>query len=349
MNGGLGGTIPPVASEVAQSWDSLYYFLFGMCVFFFVLVVGAMILFSIKYRAREGVPVSGPSHNAKLEVVWTILPTILVMVVFVWGWIVYNQMSIGRPTDAMEVKVLAKQWNWTFQYDDGKTETDLLVVPVNKPVKLVMTSNIKDVLHSFFVPNLRIKKDVVPGHFTYLYFKPTVIGTHQIFCAEYCGTSHSDMLAKLIVVDQETFNRWRWGQKIDFPPAVGIVGETETRIAAMAAPSEGSAPSVPGSESGVSPLVAEGKRLMSVKGCVACHSDDGSPKIGPTYKGIFGHEVELTDGSKVLVDENYIRESIFSPQAKIVKGFETMIMPPYAGQINDQEILALIEYIKSVR
>lgn len=340
MSGGLGGSLPIAASEVAHSWDLLYYFLFAICGFFFVLVCGAMIVFAIRYRAKPGIQASYITHNDKLEIVWTIIPTILVMIIFVWGWIVYSGMGLNRPTDAMEVKVLAKQWNWTFQYDDGRTMMGEFVVPVNKPVKLVMTSNIKDVLHSFFLPNFRLKKDVVPGMFTSLWIKPTIIGTHQVFCAEYCGTDHSNMLAKMHVVSDEDWQKWRWGGTVAFGPNIGIVGDP---IVETSVPLAGTA-----GKSNVM-LADEGKKLTQTKGCIACHSDDGSARIGPSYKGIFGHEVELVGGVKVVVDENYIRESVMTPQAKIVKGFETMIMPPYAGQISDSEMIAIIEYIKSVK
>ncbi len=340
MNGGLGGSLPVAASQVAESWDMLYYFLFAICSFFFVLVCGAMIVFAIRYRARPNVQASHITHNNKLEIVWTVIPTILVMIIFVWGWIVYSGMGLNHPTDALEIKVLAKQWNWTFQYDDGRTMMGEVVVPVNKPVKFVMTSNIKDVIHSFFLPNFRVKKDVVPGMFTTLWVKPTIVGTHQVFCAEYCGTDHSNMLAKMHVVSDENWQKWKWGAKVDFGPDIGIVGDpVVTPVAAQAptaAPAGGS-------------LADEGKKVTQQKGCVACHSDDGSPRIGPSYKGIFGHEVEIVGGSKVMVDENYIRESVMTPQAKVVKGFETMIMPPYAGQISDSEMIAIIEYIKSVK
>lgn len=336
MSGGLGGTLPVAASEVAHSWDLLYYFLFGISAFFFVLVCGGMILFAIKYRARPGVAPTQITHNNKLEIVWTVIPTILVMIIFVWGWLVYKQMYLGRPVDAIEIKVLAKQWNWTFQYENGRTVVGDLVVPANRPVKLVMTAPTKDVLHSFFVPNLRIKKDVVPGMFTYLWLKPTIVGTHQIFCTEYCGTDHSNMLAKLRVVDDESWTKWNYGADIDFPSDIGIVGDAPQAMAAAA-------------PAGAGNLIEQGKALAQAKQCAACHSDDGSPRIGPTYKGVFGHEVELSNGEKIIADENYIKESILNPQAKIVKGFETMVMPPYAGQLNDEELMAIIEYVKSVR
>lgn len=339
MKGELGGTLPIPASQLAQSWDNLYLFLFGVCVFFFVLVVAAMVVFIIKYRKQAGRQAAHITHHTGLEVMWTIIPTFLVLVIFVWGWIVYRDMHLNVPADAMEVKVVAQSWSWTFQYEDGRTLTNELVVPQNKPVKLLITSKLNDVLHSLYIPNLRIKKDAVPGMYTTLWFAANVVGVHQIFCAEYCGTSHSNMLAKLIVLDPEQWEIWKWGGKIQMPPVVGVGG--------MAIPTELSAADT--SKNLGTSLAEEGKRLVQVKGCVACHSDDGSKRIGPSYKGIFGHEVELSNGTKVMVDENYIRESILTPQAKIVKGFENLIMPPYAGQFDEKELNAVIDYIKSVK
>ncbi len=351
MNGELAGSLPIAASEVAQSWDTLYIFLFAICVFFFVIVVAGMIIFSIKYRQRPGHQASDISHNTQLEIVWTVIPTILVMVIFVWGWLVYRQMAVDVPTNAMEIKVVAQQWFWTFQYEDGRTLRDQVFVPKGKPVRFLITSRQNDVLHAFFIPNFRVKKDAVPGMYTSVWITPTMVGQHQIFCAEYCGTSHSDMLAKLVVLDEEQWKIWKWGGKIDLPGAVGVGGVQVAREPSIAAnvlvqttqDLTKEPPIMEGS------LIDEGKRLTQVKGCVACHSDDGSKRIGPSYKGVFGHEVELADGKKVMVDENYIRESILQPQAKIVKGFENLIMPPYAGQFDEKELNAVIDYIKSVR
>lgn len=340
MNGSLGGSLPIPASELAQSWDRLYIALFYVCVFFFVIVCAAMILFAIKYRARPGHKAEHITHNDALEFIWTAIPTVLVVGIFIWGWIIFRQIYVVMPPDAMEVKVVGQQWSWTFQYDDGRTLMNELVVPRGKSVKLVITSRLNDVLHSFFIPNLRIKRDAVPGMYTTLWFNATVVGQHQIYCTEYCGTGHSDMLAKLVVLEPDQFELWKWGAKVNFPEHIGPGGLTAKAGVAKSTLSV----QVPQGS-----LAEKGKQITVTQGCVACHTDDGSKKIGPSYKGIFGAMAELKDGSKVKVDENYIRESILSPQTKIVKGYEMAMMPPYAGQLDDQEIAAVIEYIKSVK
>jgi cytochrome c oxidase subunit 2 len=344
MNGSLGGSLPIPASALAHSWDQLYIALFYICVFFFVIVCASMLLFAIKYRARPGHKAQHITHNDALEFIWTAIPTVLVIGIFIWGWIVFRQFYVDIPSDAMEIKVVGQQWSWTFQYDDGRTLTNEVVVPKGKNIKFLITSKVNDVLHSFFIPNLRVKRDAVPGMYTTVWFNADTIGQHQIYCTEYCGTGHSDMLAKLIVLDEQQFNLWKWGAKVQYPPVLGPGGVSvpapEITSQAVKQDNKNDSPMPP---------AMMGRRLATNKGCVACHSDDGSKRIGPSYKGLFGSTVELTNGKKVKADENYIRESILTPQVKIVKGFENAIMPPFAGQLDDSEVGALVEYIKSVR
>lgn len=340
MNGELGGSIPIAASEVAQSWDTLYIFLFWVSIAFCVIVFGSMLWFAIQYRQRPGHKATYITHHTLLEVVWTVVPTILVVGIFVWGWVVYKDM-VEAPADAYEVRVIGKRWDWTFQYEDGRTSVNELYVPVNTPIKLLITAQRADVLHSFFIPNFRVKKDAVPGRFSYVYFKPNIIGSHQVFCTEYCGTSHSAMLAKVYVVSQEDFDRWWAGEKIEIPPPVGI-GDIQYASASGAVLSgEVQKPKMD--------LVQVGEQLTKTKGCVACHNATGEKLIGPTYKGLWGSEVELTDGTKVIADENYIKTSIEMPQKQIVKGYEGVVMPPYAGQFTAEELNAVIAYMKSVK
>jgi cytochrome c oxidase subunit 2 len=338
MKGELAGSLPITASELAGSWDTLYISLVALLTFFFLIVFVSMILFAIKYRARPGHQAEHITHHDKLEFIWTAVPTVLVVGIFIWGWIVYREMYMKIPADAMEVKVVAQQWQWTFQYEDGRTLTNQLVVPKNKPIKLLMTAKINDVIHSFYVPNLRIKRDAVPGMYTTVWFRANVVGQHQIFCAEYCGADHSNMLAKLVVLEEDQWNLWKWGGKVDFPPPVGL-GEMVAGLSSSSG--EDMKP--------VLPLAVQGKKLTESKGCVACHTDDGSRRIGPSYKGLFMSEVELSTGEKVTADENYIRESIMKPQAKLVKGFEAVLMPPYLGQLDENEMNAVIAYIKSLK
>lgn len=330
---GLG--LPLQGSDVAVAWDHLYWFLLWLSVFFFILVVGGMIYFAVVYRKREGKKPKYIVDNHALETVWTVIPTILLMAIFGWGWAVYKE-QITSPSDAIEIRVLAKQWSWSFQYDDGRMDTGKVVVPLGKPVKFLMTS--EDVLHSFFVPNFRVKQDVVPGMYTSVWFKPKVAGEHQVFCTEYCGASHSGMLAKVYVLEPAQYELWKAGKPYEITgvktPSTDLLKTAQSSAAITLA---------------ALPLPEQGKKLVEAKGCTACHSLDGTNKIGPSYKGIFGHEQALMDGSTVTVDENYIRESIEKPQAKVVKGFNP-VMPPYAKeQINESEMNAIIAYIKSLK
>lgn len=324
----LFGTLPIVGSDVAYRWDTLYLFLTAVSAFFFVLVIGLMVYFVVKYRAGSGGQTKPIRDHHVLEITWTLVPTLLLLVIFAWGYLVYREM-IQAPVNSMEVRVIGKQWSWSFQYDDGKVSPDL-VVPINEPVKLIMSSD--DVLHSMFIPNFRIKQDVVPGMYTTVWFEPTVTGKHEIYCAEYCGAAHSQMLSSVYVLSADEWARWKNGEDV---LSQNLNTGTPTSAAST------------GTQAAGGSLVDQGAQLYRTKGCVACHSIDGATVIGPSFKGIWGHDVELTDGSKVKVDENYVRESIENPEAKKVKGFETMVMPPFKGQITEPEMNALIAFIKS--
>ena len=326
--------LPIQGSDVAVAWDSLFLFLVWLSVFFFILVVGGMIYFAIRYRSSKVKNTKYITDHHGLEAFWTIVPTILLMGIFVWGWSVYKQMT-QTPPDAMEVHVIAKQWSWAFQYDDGRVFSNELYVPLDKPVKLVMTS--EDVIHSFFIPSFRVKSDVVPGMYTNVWFQAKVPGAHQVFCTEYCGTMHSGMLAKIYVLDEKNWRAFKAGKEIERPGKAG--GEIQT-LSLVKQDTSISTPHLSLSE--------QGKKLVEMKGCVACHSTDGTRKIGPSYKGIYGKDEELSDGSKVKVDDDYIRESILKPAAKIVKGYSP-VMPPFQGLVNEQEMNAIIAYIKSLK
>lgn len=322
------------ATEVAGRWDALYNFLVILSAFLFVLVVGGMVYFMIRYRASAGAKPKYDTGNHALEGIFVVVPTIILLMIFGWGWSVYRDMT-QAPADAYEIHVIGRQWSWTFQYDNGKTTVAELYVPVNRPVKLVMTS--EDVIHSFFVPNFRVKQDVVPGMYTSVWFEATIPGKHQVFCAEYCGTSHSGMLAKVIALEENDWKAWLAGKKLGPIPEAG---EQLTQADVQAAKAE--------EGSSTESLPDQGKRLVEVKGCTACHTVDGSIKVGPSWKGVFGSTVELQDGSKVKADENYIRESIENPQAKIVKGFGPT-MPPFKGLVDAKELNAITAYIKTLK
>lgn len=317
-------TLPVVGSDVAQKWDSIYHFLVGLSAFFFVLVIGAMIVFSIKYRASVHKKSKYITDHHALEIFWTAVPTVILLALFGWGWQVYRAM-ISAPADAMEIKVIGKQWLWQFQYDDGRVTINDLYVPVNKPVKLMMTSD--DVLHSMFIPAFRAKRDIVPNVYSSVWFEPSVEGRHHIFCAEYCGTSHSGMIGTVHVLNAKDWALFKAG-KYEMASGSSQTAANEPPVS----------------------LVEQGKKLTQSKGCIACHSADGNRMVGPSYKGVFGADRELHDGSVVKADENYLRESILNPQAKIVKGFgPPSAMPVFQGLLSEQEMNSLIEYIKSVK
>ncbi len=339
-------TVPVAATDVAQSWDAIYWFLVYLSLVFFVGIVAAMFIFAVKYRKGVYKKPKYIHGHTGLEILWTVIPTILLFICFGWGWSVYKEM-IHAPADAMEVRVIGKQWLWQFVYKNGTSTVGDLFVPVNKPVKLIMSS--EDVLHAFFIPNFRVKSDVVPGMYTHVWFEAKVPGIHQVYCTEYCGTSHSGMLARLVVLTESQWKDWLSGKKIDvdsLPADPTFPGFRANRLG------EGMPEAQAGTSGGGQLSLADkGKALVSTKGCVACHSADGSKLVGPSYKGLFGREEKVVEGGKtvtVKVDENYLRESIENPLAKVVEGYPPS-MPPYKGLVNEEELGAIIEYIKSLK
>ncbi len=337
-------TLPVAATDVAQSWDTLYWFLVYTSAIFFVGICIAMAVFVIKYRKQVHKKPKYIHGHTGLEVVWTIIPSILLFVMFGWGWSVYRDMT-HAPSDSMEVRVIGKQWLWQFVYKNGTSTIGDLYVPVNKPVKLIMSS--EDVLHAFFIPNFRVKSDVVPGMYTSVWFEAKMPGIHQVFCTEYCGTSHSGMLARVIVLTDVQWKDWLSGKKIDvdsLPADPTFPGFRANRLG------EGLTDEAP-AKGGQMSLAEKGKALVAAKGCLACHTADGSKLVGPSYKGIYGSEVKVTENGKAItvkVDDNYIRESIENPTAKIVEGFPPS-MPPYKGLVSEEELASIIEYIKSLK
>jgi len=302
---------PPQASTYAADVDALYYFIHYVGVFFWVLIVAAIVYFLWRYRRghKEGV---GPSHSLPLELTWSIIPLILVIAMFLWGF--KGFMTLSRaPGNAETINVTARKWSWNFEYGNGQRLTNELHVEVNKPYKLVMTS--EDVIHSFYVPSFRNKMDVIPGRYTTFWFEATQTGEHQVFCTEYCGDGHSDMLAKIHVHTPEDFAKWQKESQVE---------DTTT------------------------PLPELGAKLYNSRACFTCHSTDGSAKVGPSFKGLFGKQEQLADGTTVTVDEEYLRESMLQPNAKVVQGFQP-VMPTYQGQLTDREISGLIEYIKTLQ
>lgn len=304
--------MPFAGTKIAAGVDSLYYFLLMASFISCVLVIGGLIWFAIQYRRKTpNQKTAYISHNTALEFLWSFIPFVIFMVVFVWGWMLFHQLR-SMPEHGLEVAVTAQKWNWTFTYKNGRRAGGTLTVPVHQDVKLLMTST--DVLHSFYVPAFRNKQDVIPGRYTAFSFNAEHEGTYQVFCAEYCGDQHSGMLAKINVVSREEFDNY-----LGTEPYKGL---TPVQI---------------------------GQKVYQTR-CVACHgltAADAKGRPGPTFYGVFGRQEELVDGS-VQVDENYIRESIMKPMAKVVKGYNP-VMPTFAGQLDESEIMGIIEYLKTVK
>lgn len=329
--------LPPQASSVAPAYDWLFYFITYICVAFFALIVGVMVYCCIKFRRREGGPKpSKITHNTPLELAWSILPSILLVVMFWYGFVGYLDARTP-PVNAFEVKVHASQWAWSFEYPRGIT-SDELHIPVDRPVQFIMDS--ADVLHSFFIPAFRSKFDVVPGRYTKVWFTPTKVGEYALYCAEYCGTKHSDMRAKVFVHAQAGY--------LDVLAKLDpIVRLTEDEYKAYRADPQKFIDANP-QFTGLKVPVQMGEKLYKSKGCMSCHSIDGSKNTGPTWKGIFGTEEPLEGGGKALVDENYIQESILNPGAKIRATFGN-VMTVYQGRITQREIDLLIDFIKTLK
>lgn len=318
----------PSAAVTATNFDQFFKFIVASSVVFFVAVVGAGLYFAWKGR-RQGQIKDTPyiPHSYLVEFCSIFITSIWVAVIFIWGWGDYKSF-ITPKQDEYEINITGQQWSWQMQYANGKTLTNQLVVPRGRPIKLIMGS--KDVLHSFFIPAFRVKNDLVPGQFTALRFTPTKTGEFDLFCAEYCGTSHSGMVGKVDVLEPEDFQKWLDGT---FKIAKHVVGSVGGEAAAAAAPIS---------------LAEQGAVLYKTKTCNTCHTINGGSLIGPSFKGIWGKQEELMDGTRVTVDENYVRESLMDPMKKIVKGFSPS-MPTFRGMLSDEEVNALIAYLKTLK
>ncbi len=305
--------MPQQASTIASEVDALFYFVYWISIFFLAVITFGTIYFAVKYRrkGKRDQLTSGPHGHTGLELTWSVIPTLIVLVMFAWGFQVYLKMNV-IPKDALEIKVTGYQWAWIFDYPEGFNTGGELVVPVNKPVKLLMSS--LDVLHSFYVPAFRVKMDVLPNRYTSIWFEAMYEGEFQVFCTEYCGKSHSDMLAMVKVVSQTDYEKWLEKQSDD---------------------------------SGTPPA-EKGKKLFTSRACNTCHSTDGSKSVGPTWQGTFGSTEVMASGEKITVDENYVRESILNPNAKVVKGFQP-VMPTFQGILSDKDIDALVAYMKTLK
>jgi cytochrome c oxidase subunit 2 len=299
--------MPEQASTTARSVDALFLFVGGITAFMAILVAVLVIFFAVHYR-RRGDSQATPRilGSLKLELFWTITPAFFFLAMFVWGAGVYFA-AYRPPDDAGDVYVVAKQWMWKMQHPEGQREINELHVPVDVPVKLMLTS--EDVIHSFFVPAFRIHMDVIPGRYTRAWFQATKPGTYHLFCSQYCGTNHAGMIGTVIVMKQADYQEW------------------------LAQRAEGS-------------MALEGRKIFLKYRCISCHSADGQARA-PVLEELFGKRVLLRDGHSVIADEPYIRESILAPGAKIVAGYEN-IMPTFQGQVSEEEVLALIAWLKTL-
>lgn len=301
-------------SHIAGQVDSVFIFITAIGLFFFLLTQGFLIYFALRYRRKkkeEEAETPYITGNLLLETVWVVIPSLLILAIFYYGYVVFMEIRTP-PVGAPEIVVTAKQWLYQFRYPDGRQEINQVRVPVDKPVKFVMTS--QDVLHGFFLPSFRVMQDILPGRYTYLWLQPRKEGKYDIYCTQYCGTGHSVMRATLVVMKAKEYEEWLKGEE----------KEKEE------------------------PLSEKGEELLEKTGCLACHSLDGTVKVGPTLKGVFGHKVTMTDGSTVVADDNYIRESILEPNAKVVKGFPP-VMPTFKGILKDDDITAIIAYLKTLK
>src|SRR5665213_104948 len=304
--------LPEQASKVAPSMDALFNFILGINIFFSSLIMAGLIYFVIRYRHRGENRAHDPTagHSTALELTWTIIPTLLTLVIFYYGFRGYLHASV-MPPNAYEITADGKTWSWQFLYPNGHSDPELHLVN-NKPCVFALQSD--DVIHDLFIPAFRMKKDVVPGRFNRMWVEPTKAGTYDVYCAMYCGTNHSTMRAQCIVHNtQAEFDAW-----------LARVSDWEK----------------------ITPFVTEGKLLYS-QNCAQCHSVDGSKIVGPTWKDMYASIVPLEGGKTVLADDAYVLESIEYPAAKIVSGFPN-VMPSFKGHFPPNEIKAITWYMKSI-
>jgi len=299
---------PEQASAMAPRVDALFFVLVGVSVFFATLISLAIVVFAFRYRRRSANERPAEiSGDLRLEVLWTVIPLLFTLVMFAWGAKLYFE-TYTPPRNALEIHVVAKQWMWKAQHPEGRSEIDELHVPRGRAIKLLLTS--QDVIHDFFVPAFRIKTDVLPGRYMMVWFQPSRAGVYRLFCAEYCGTQHSGMLGHIVVMAPSEYQKWL------------------------------------GSGPGEDTVAGAGARLFQSLGCAACHGEKNTER-GPALAGLFGTRVRLRDGKAALADENYLRESIVNPQAKVIAGYQP-IMPTFKGLVSEEGILQIISYLKSL-
>jgi cytochrome c oxidase subunit 2 len=299
---------PPEASTIAPYMDALYFFLLGMTITGLVLVGAIVFTFSVRYRKAVHPVATQIEGSTLLEATWTIIPLAIFLVTFVWGALLYFRIY-NPPVNAMNIYVIGKQWMWKAEHPGGQHELNALHVPTGRPSQRPMIS--QDVFHSFSIPDFRVKREVIPGRYSTVWFEATTPGTYHIFCTQYCGTNHSAMIGEVTVLTPADYEKW-----------------TQESTSGMS-------------------LAQNGERLFASMGCNACHSGNAAAR-GPNLAGVYGSKLQLTNGSEVLVNDAYLRDAILNPSQHITAGYAP-IMPTYQGQISEDGLIDLVEYVKSLK
>ncbi len=299
---------PREASTVAPWMDALYFFLLAMTMVGLLLVGAILFTFSMRYRRSVHPVATQIEGSTLLEATWTIIPLAIFLVCFVWGALLYFRIY-NPPVNSMNIYIVGKQWMWKAEHPGGQHEINALHVPMGRPVQLTMIS--QDVFHSFSIPDFRVKREVIPGRYSTVWFEATALGTYHIFCTQYCGTNHSAMIGEVTVLSPADYEKW-----------------TQESTSGMS-------------------LAQNGERLFASMGCNACHSGNAAAR-GPNLSGVYGSKLQLTNGSEALVNDAYLRDSILNPSQHVTAGFNP-IMPTYQGQISEDGLIDLVEYIKSLK
>jgi cytochrome c oxidase subunit II len=298
---------PREASSIAPQMDALYFFLLGMTVTGLVLVGAILVTFSMRYRKSVHPVATQIEGSTLLEATWTIIPLAIFLITFVWGAVLYFRIY-NPPVNSMNIYIVGKQWMWKAEHPGGQHEINALHVPTGQNIQLTMIS--QDVFHSFSIPDFRIKREVIPGRYSTVWFNATTPGVYHIFCTQYCGTNHSQMIGEVTALSPDDYKKW-----------------TEESTSGMS-------------------LAQNGERLFASMGCNACHSGNAAAR-GPSLAGVFGSRLTLTNGSQVLVNEAYLRDAILNPSQHVTSGYAP-IMPTYQGQISEDGLIDLVEYLKTL-
>lgn len=309
------------ASTFVEGVDNAFVFIIGISLIFLIGISFTLLYFVIKYNKNKNPKSSYIEGSIKLEIIWTIIPTILVLGMFYYGWVGFTPMR-KPPKNAMEINTVARMWSWSFNYPNGRS-TDTLYIPVNKAVKLNLKA--EDVVHSLYIPAFRVKEDVVPGKDNYMWFESRKVGTYDLFCTEYCGLRHSYMYTAVVVLPDSVFNEW-YNDTAFVRPGLKAGEEVVAEL--------------------------QGFSLIKKNGCIACHSLDGTKIVGPSFLGMYGKNTNIqTKGVKksVIIDTDYIKNSIYEPDADIVEGFSYGQMQSYKKQITEEEITLIVEYMKTLK